>query len=148
MARGMRKVDVTPRRPVPVPEELTRPYWDGAAAQRLVLQQCQDCRRFQHPPTAVCMNCQSADLGWAEARQTGRIRSMTILQQDRVVGFEDVLPLAVVVVESDEQEGLYLLGNLPRDEGTIARIGDRVTMFFEPVTDELRLPQWMLAGDS
>ena len=50
-------------------------------------------------------------------------------------------------VESDEQEGLYLLGNLPRDEGTIARIGDRVTMFFEPVADELRLPQFRLAGD-
>lgn len=139
---------VAPRRPVPVPEELTRPYWDAAAADRLVLQRCQNCHRFQHPPTATCCHCQSADLGWAEARRTGRIKSMTVLQQDRVVGFEDVLPLAVVVVESDEQQGLYLIGNLPRDEGSRARIGDPVVMFFEPVTDELKLPQWMLARDS
>ena len=37
-------------RPIPVPNEWTRPFWDAAKRGVIELQRCQSCGHFQHPP--------------------------------------------------------------------------------------------------
>ena len=32
------------------PDELTRPFWDAANEERLVIQNCRSCDTLQHPP--------------------------------------------------------------------------------------------------
>src|SRR5712692_8010103 len=49
-------------RPIPVPNEWTKPFWDAAKQGVLALQRCQACGHFQHPPYATCVNCMSIDL--------------------------------------------------------------------------------------
>ena len=44
-------------RPIPVPNEWTKPFWDAAKRGALELQRCQQCGHFQHPPYATCVNC-------------------------------------------------------------------------------------------
>ena len=48
--------------PVALPE--TQPYWDAAAAERLEIQRCQDCRQCYFPPSPVCPHCTSRKVAW------------------------------------------------------------------------------------
>jgi uncharacterized OB-fold protein len=57
-------------------------------------------------------------------------------------GFEDRLPYAVLVVELDEETGLFTVGNLldcPIDE---IDIGMRLEVAWEELTGDITLPQW------
>jgi len=49
-------------RPIPVPNEWTKPFWDAAKRGSLELQRCQSCGHFQHPPYATCLQCMGIDL--------------------------------------------------------------------------------------
>ena len=49
-------------RPIPVPNEWTKPFWDAAKRGVLELQRCQSCGHFQHPPYPTCTRCVSTDL--------------------------------------------------------------------------------------
>ena len=44
-------------RPAPVPNELTKPFWDACNERRLVLQNCAYCERLQYPPALRCDKC-------------------------------------------------------------------------------------------
>ena len=66
-------------RPIPVPNEWTKPFWDAAKRGVLALQRCQACRRFQHPPYATCVSCMAIDLAFEPVSGTGAIYSYTIM---------------------------------------------------------------------
>ena len=51
-------------RPIPVPNEWTKPFWDAAKQGVLALQRCQACGHFQHPPYATCVSCMAIDLAF------------------------------------------------------------------------------------
>ena len=44
-----------------IPDELTKPFWDAANEERLVIQHCHACHRLQHPPAPRCEQCGSGD---------------------------------------------------------------------------------------
>ena len=60
-------------RPIPVPNEWTKPFWDAARRGVLELQRCQSCGHFQHPPYATCTQCVATDLKFEAVRGVGAI---------------------------------------------------------------------------
>ena len=38
----------------PVPDEFDKPFYDACNEERLVVQHCANCNRFQFPPRAMC----------------------------------------------------------------------------------------------
>ena len=66
-------------RPIPVPNEWTKPFWDAARRNVLELQRCQSCGHFQHPPYATCVQCVSTDLKFEPVRGGGAIYAYTIM---------------------------------------------------------------------
>jgi uncharacterized OB-fold protein len=52
-----------------------------------------------------------------------------------VPGFETALPLAVIAVELNEQEGLVVVSNLVGFNGADVEIGSRVQVTFEELPD-------------
>ena len=66
-------------RPIPVPNEWTKPFWDAARRGVLELQRCQSCGHFQHPPYATCVQCVSTDLKFEPVRGAGAIYAYTIM---------------------------------------------------------------------
>src|SRR5215208_1507811 len=44
---------------IPVPDELSKPFWDAVNARRLVLQHCGACEKLQYPPQKTCQVCAS-----------------------------------------------------------------------------------------
>src|ERR1700756_3264273 len=112
MSPSLPRPDVHSTRPVPVSSELTQPFWDAAREHRLAIQRCQVCGRYQHPPNTVCPECRSTTFTWATVSGHGKIFAFTIMHEPVVVGFEDVVPYACILVELEEQQGLLMLTNL------------------------------------
>jgi uncharacterized OB-fold protein len=107
---------------VPI-DSWTSPFWEAAAAQRLVLPRCGDCQRFRWPPGPFCAHCCSQRVEWLPAG-TGRVYSYTILRKNRATGASDSSRLAVpALIEFPEAGGVRLLAAIVDTPLSSIRIG-------------------------
>ena len=132
-------------RPLPVPDQWTKPYWDAAKYGRLELQRCQDCGHFQHPPYPTCLNCMSINLKFEPVGGSGTIYAYTFMHHTGDKRFASAVPYASIVVELDEAPGALMAGNLLGVPHTEAKVGRRVEVVFESLNDDITLPQFKLA---
>ena len=132
-------------RPVPVPDQWTKPFWDAAKRERLELQRCQNCAHFQHPPYPTCLNCMSIDLKFEPVGGRGTIYAYTFMYHTGDKRFASAVPYASIVVELDNAPGALIAANLLGVPHTEAKVGRRVEVVFEPLDDEITLPQFRLA---
>jgi len=135
--------DVT--RPIPVPDQYTKPFWDAAKREVLELQRCQSCGHFQHPPYPTCLNCMSIDLKFEPVGGSGTIYAYTYMYHTGDKRFASAVPYASIVVELDDAPGALMAANLLGVPHTEAKVGRRVEVVFEPLNDEITLPQFKLA---
>ena len=132
-------------RPIPVPNEWTKPFWDAAKQGVLALQRCQACKHFQHPPYATCVNCISTDLRFEQVAGHGAISAYTIMYHTGDKRCAAAVPYASIIVELDEAPGALLAANLLEATCTEAKVGRRVEVMFEKLNEEITLPQFRLA---
>ena len=134
-------------RPIPVPNEWTKPFWDSAKRGVLALQRCQTCKHFQHPPYATCVRCMAIELAFEPVSGKGQIYAYTIMYHAGDKRFAAAIPYASIIVELDDAPGALMAGNLLEAEYTEAKVGRRVEVVFEPLNDDITLPQFRLARD-
>ena len=135
-------------KPLPVPDEFSSDYWEGAREHRLVLKRCADCAFYIHPPRPTCPRCQSERVEPAEVSGKGAVYSFSIMYNRGNPGFDDdELPYAVVTVELAEQPGLITVGNLLDCPPSDTTIGMPVEVTFQEATPEITLPQWRPLGE-
>jgi uncharacterized OB-fold protein len=123
-----------PARPAQIPTELSRPYWEGAAAGRLMIQRCTGCGKLRHYPRLLCDACHSDAVEWVEASRRGSIHSWTVSHHAFHPAFKAELPYTLVTV--DLEEGVRALG---RWTGDTPVIGQKVAGYFAPRTDGVDL---------
>ena len=131
-------------KPLPAIDDLTRPFWHAAAQHRLMIQRCQECNYFNHPPRPLCDACLSQRLEFVPVSGRGTVYSYTVMHQPNIAGFEKEVPYINVLVELDEQPRLFMVSYLPISEREKIRIGGRVEVTFEKIDDEVTLPQFRL----
>ncbi len=123
-------------RPVPVPTNVSKPFWDAARQGKLVLQHCPRCGTWQYFPRPVCMKCMSRELEWRETSGRGVVYSFTVTRLP-ADGFEGLEPYVIASVEVPERTRLMgHLVNCPIDR---VAIGMPVRAVFETLTDEISL---------
>jgi uncharacterized protein len=128
-------------RPVrPAPDSLTSFFWDGAREHKLLIQKCNSCGRFQHPPEPVCHHCLSFDLGHDEVSGRGTIYSFEIATQAFHPWFADKVPFVIAVVELIEQRNLKLITNIVDTELDAIEIGAEVQVTWRQLDDQCTLP--------
>lgn len=132
-------------RPIPVPNEWTRPFWDAAKQEVLAVQRCQSCGHLQHPPYPTCTQCMGIDLKFEPVAGTGTIYAYTIMYHTGDKRFAPAVPYASIIVELDAAPGALMAGNLLDAPYTEAKVGRRVEVAFERLNDDITLPQWRLA---
>jgi uncharacterized OB-fold protein len=135
-------------RPVPVPNEMTKPFWEAARQGGVAMQRCQSCGHFQHPPYPTCVNCMSIDLEFEPVAGKGKIYAYTIMYHAGDKRFAAAVPYASIIVELDDAPGALMAGNLLDAPYTEAKVGRRVEVTFERLTDEITLPQFRLARET
>ena len=123
-----------PPKPAQIPTELSRPYWEGAAAGRLMIQRCAACGKLRHYPRLLCDTCYSDAVEWVEASRRGTIHSWTVSHHAFHPAFKAELPYTLVTV--DLEEGVRALG---RWSGETPCIGQKVAGAFVARADGLDL---------
>ena len=132
----------TSNKPVPVITELTRPFWTGAKKGQFKLQKCGKCATFQFHPKPWCIECGSRDLPWTEAKPDGTVYSYTISRTVAMnyPGWEKDLPVLMCLIDLDDGARMY--GQVTDCSPESIRIGMRVSVHFENISDEAAIPKF------
>jgi uncharacterized OB-fold protein len=128
----------TPPKPMPEPTAESRPYWDGLADHKLMLQRCADCGRVRHYPRPLCDACHSFAVEWVQAAGTASVHSWTVAHHPFHPGFRADLPYTLVT--ADLPEGVRLLAQLRGVGPEALRPGMPLRVGFEDNGQGLTLP--------
>ena len=135
----------TAAKPVPEADANTAPFFDGANEGRLMIQRCGECSAFLPPGSTVCSECLSESLEWVRSSGAGKVFTFGVMHQLYHEGFAQEIPYVVAVIELDE--GPRLNSNIIGCEPGDVRVGDAVTVTFEPVADGVALPKFRRAAN-
>jgi len=123
--------------PLPRIDGANAPYWEGARAGRLMLQQCLDCGTHRFPASRYCAHCHGDRSAWVQASGEGVVESFCTFHKPYWPGTEGAVPYDVVQVRL--KEGVQLFSNLVGAAQGAVRIGMAVVVQFEAVTPEVTL---------
>jgi len=132
--------------PLPLPDDDTRPFWEGCRRRELLMQRCAACGRFRFTPRHLCPSCRSQRCEWVPVSGRGTVYSRVICHPPVLPAFAPRAPYAVVLVELEEDATLRMLGNVLDCPPEEIEIGMPVQVDFQQLTDEITLPQWRRAS--
>jgi uncharacterized OB-fold protein len=101
----------------------TQPFWDAAAAGRLLLKRCLACGEAHHYPRSLCPFCGSDRTEWRETAGRGTVYSYSVMRRAPV-------PYAIAYVTLDE--GPTMMTNIVDCDLDAIRIGQPVRVVFKP----------------
>ena len=131
------------QRPAPVPNDLTKPFWDACNERRLVLQICTACERLHYPPTQRCSECASPDsFERKELDGKGHIDVFFVIRDSRIRGFREAQPVNFAVITLDEDPGINFLSNLPGTPPGEVPVGSPVELIFEETSTGQLVHEW------
>ena len=122
---------------MPTPE--TQHFWDGTRAGRLLLQRCTACSEAYFPPRPFCPPCSCRAVEVFDASGDATLYSYVISHRPHP-GFDGPYSIAVVQLA----EGPRMMTNIVTDDVEAVRIGQRVTVQYDDVTEEVTLPKFRL----
>ena len=125
----------TTGRPLPTPTPTTQPFFDGAAAGRVMMQRCPRDGFFFYP-RSHCPACPGTDWQWEETSGRGKVHAFTIDRIGHDPLLRDRIPFVIAVVELDE--GPRMVGNILDCDPEKVGVGMPVIARFEKV-DEITL---------
>ena len=131
-------------RPLPRPDNVSKPFWEAASRGELLIQRCPSGHR-QFYPRAVCRVCGS-DPEWERASGRGTVHTFTVIRQNHARPFRDELPYVVAMVELDE--GVRMMGNITDCAIDQVRIGMPVEVHMVQGEPGVGVPFWRpVAGE-
>jgi uncharacterized protein len=135
----------TPK-PLPVPDSISRGFWEAAASHVLAIQRCDACGHLAQPPVVVCASCMSVETGFTYAPVDGRgcLATWTIMRDAFLPGFKADIPWVIAEVELDDAPGVRLLARLDAGADEDLKIGLPVRTDFVDVAPGVALPVFRL----
>ena len=128
---------------IPVPDELSQPFWDAVNEQRLVLQNCTACDKLQYPPKTACQVCGSANgLEWQEVEGRGRIAAYIVIEDGRLNRRMPDQPYNLAVVTLDRDPTVNFYSNLPGVPAYEVPVGAAVEVTYEEVAPGQLIHEW------
>ena len=131
-------------KPIPIPSEESRPFWEATKRGELLLQHCRDCGAYRFPPNLLCTECSSTSFGWKCVSGRGKVYSYVIFHRAYHPAFAADLPYAVACIELEE--GPRLLSNIVGIGPERLRCDMPVEVVFEEITSDISLPKFRQAG--
>jgi uncharacterized protein len=131
------KMALQSQRPIPVRDEASAPFFDGAARGELMLQCCRSCGAFMWPVKPRCVECFSGAVEWTPGSGRAELYSFVVVHQ-RYPGFEEPYVIATVETPEGVRFNTSIVG-ADRDE---LDIGMQLEVVFEPVSDDVVVPKF------
>jgi uncharacterized OB-fold protein len=90
-------------------DQLTRPFFDGAARAELVVPRCDRCGRYVWYPEPVCPRCGAADPSWVTVSGRGSLFAWTVVRRAFLPAFEDRVPFVSALVALEEDAAVRIV---------------------------------------
>ena len=132
------------RKPIPGITGETKPFWDAARRDELMIQHCDECNKYQWYPRGFCSNCWSQNIKYVKASGKGTVWTYTVTYQNRSPGFNEEVPYVLALVELEE--GVKLFTNIIECRIQDVSIGMPVQVTFVPATQEIHVPMFKPAS--
>ncbi len=134
--------------PLPAASRETLPWWQAAAQHRLVVQRCENCGRYRHPPSPLCPHCRNWASSWGEHPGTGTIYTFTRVHQPFLPGVALPYVVAVIALDGLESDHVRLVTNIVDSDPDEVAIGLAVQVVWEDMGPDLAVPRARLTGRS
>ena len=118
--------------------DVSAPFWEATREKRITLQRCADCQSWVWYPRSACIACLGEDLRWTEVSGEGSVYAVSVHYRPGVAEMKERVPYAVALVEL--REGVRLLTNVVGCDPESVRIGQRVELAWEALSDGRHLP--------
>ena len=127
----------------PFADASTQPFWDAALAGRLVAPRCASCGTFVLTPQPFCFACQGQAFEWVELPGTGTIYTFTVVRHPLAPALADVVPYVSGIIELDGTQGAgaRMMLNITDCDPEAVRIGDKVEIRFDRVSETYAMPR-------
>jgi hypothetical protein len=132
----------------PIPDALDKPFYDACNEERLVIQYCANCHRYQFPPRPACTRCgNNASVEWRQLSGRGRIISRVVVHDTPTSSLIPGQPFNVAAIALDEEPEVIMLSHLPGTPVDQVPVGAAVEVIFEttPATGQ-KVPEWRVVG--
>lgn len=131
--------------PKPLPEvtPVAKPFWDGTAQGKLLMQRCAECRSWIWCPRPACVECGSDKLEWTPLSGRGKIFAFTVIREvvgRALRGFAKDIPYVTAWIDLDE--GPRFCSNIVQCPIEKVRIGMPVEVVFEDAGSGIFLPKF------
>ena len=130
--------------PLPLPDQESEGFWEGAKQHELRVQRCSSCQAFRHPPRRHCPSCHSEESEWVRTNGRGRIYGWVEIFQSVLPAWAEDVPYNVVEVELDDAPGVVVTGNVADVGEDGVTVGMPVEVIFDDVSEEISIPRWRL----
>lgn len=129
------------RKPLPVADSVSAPYWEACRRHELLLQRCTDCQTCRFPPTPLCSRCHSPRAEWMKASGRGKVYSWNVVVHPvpREL-YADEVPYVVALVELEES--VRLPTNIVGCDPSRVEAEMLVEIVFDDVTPDVTLPKF------
>lgn len=122
-----------PERPLPLLSDDSRPFWTEGKHGRLVIEQCDRCAYFIHPPTGFCPRCESRETHFEPVSGEGTVESFSVNHRKWMPGLPDRYVLAMISLR--EQPDVRLPTNLVNCDPDNVTFDMPVKVLFEEAGD-------------
>ena len=129
---------------IPVPDDLSKPFWDAVNQHRLMVQHCIDCNTLQFPPRLKCQDCSSDKLDWKDTSGRGHILTYSVSEDTRLQRRVPDQPFNIALIALDDDPRINFYSNLPGVPVKEVPIGAPVEVVFEELAPDQLIPEWKL----
>jgi hypothetical protein len=128
----------------PFADEYTQPFWDAALRGKLAGAKCAHCGTVQLSQPPYCFVCQGREFEWHDLPGTGVIYTFTVVRHPLRPQLQETVPYVGAVIELDGTQGAgaRLMANVIDCDPDLVRIGDRVEVVFEKISDTYAVPRF------
>lgn len=120
-------------------------FWTGGENEELLINFCEDCSTFFHPPSPLCTDCGSQKIKPRPVSGRGNVVSYTINRQVWAKGLE--APYIIAIIGLEESKNLRFVSNITDIDTDTVYIGMPVEVYFMNIED-VWLPLFKPSNDS
>ena len=131
---------------IPVPDALSKPFWDAVNERRLTVQQCTACNALQFPPRPRCRDCGSDQMKWKDTDGKGHILGFLTVEDGRIARMHPDQPYNIAVITLDEDPRINFYSNLPGTPPRRVTVGAAVEVTFEECPDGSLIHEWRVVS--
>ncbi len=131
-------------KPVPTIDAESAHYWNGAKEQKLMIQRCKKTGKCFLYSRRLAPEVDDSQVEWIQASGKGEIYSYTVARRPAGPAFKADVPYVIASITLEE--GARILTNVVTDDPDSLKIGQKVEVFFDKVSDDLTIPKFKVVG--